>query len=157
MMDDYKEFKTKLLKDPSSFCIDSLLSSKTPTRRREPTTPSSPPTSSPASSSPTSPPLFPPSSPNGPRVFLPPHLSMLPPSSFPPLPPPGLENIFKQDLFSSQVTIPLSNPKDVQQSTKMLISAELATGAASQVRDALPKLPPLYRSVWVRRYNSTFV
>ena len=45
-MDDYKEFKTKLLKDPSSFCIDSLLSSKTPTRRREPTTPSSPPTSS---------------------------------------------------------------------------------------------------------------
>merc|ERR1719219_1654263 len=27
---------------------------------------------------------------------------MLPPSSFPPLPPPGLETIFKQDLFSSQ-------------------------------------------------------
>ena len=104
MVEESRTFSTKLTKDTSSFCIDSLLSCKT-TERKEPQHVNKSP-ESPSSSPTSSLPYPPPSSPG--RFFLPPHLAMLPHSSafHPPpsslAPPPGLEALFKQEFFPSQ-------------------------------------------------------
>ena len=97
-------FNTKLTKDSSSFCIDSLLSCKSPGRKDpQPVNQSSLECSSP---SPSSSVPYPPTTSPG-RFFLPPHLGMLPhnsafhppPPSLALTPPPALESLFKQELF----------------------------------------------------------
>ena len=104
MVEESRAMKTKLMKDNSSFCIDSLLSPKTPEKKEHGLTQQS--LDSP-SSSPSSATSYPPPTSPG-RFLIPPNLAMLPHSSAfhpppsPMVPPPALEALFKPDLFPPQ-------------------------------------------------------